>query len=337
MSRNSMLGRSGQRDALHSYNTPDRSGQDHHTHTFDWRETMKSRARFLIVFLMAVMAAIPVMGSRQNAHAQPPDSSGNGRPVSIDPGFKPRLGTYYYKFDYNNVSIGFASITIDKESDLYRIQVNAQTNSTIDRIYRIRYRGESLMDADPRIASIQTKTQQQVKSTEKDMTIQFQQDGGIKTIEKKSKNGSTVDYDVRSLMPEKFTVDPFAATYLVRGLDWKVGREEVFDVYGGKSQYELHLKCSHIQGVDVDGAKRPAYVIIPTVKKLDKDGNVVESKKKPADTKIYLSADELKDVLKIEATHTLGFFRVTLDRFVPLVPQEQQAQPQDKVQTHTGG
>jgi len=295
---------------------------------------MKNPISHFIVAVIMVMILYTV--SRQEGYAQPPASAGDGKPVSIDPKFKPRLGTYYYKFDYNNVSIGIASITINRENDLYKVQVLAQTNDTIDRIYKIRYRGESLMDTEPGIASIQTKMQQQVKSKEKDMTIQFNQGGEIKTIEKKSENGGTVDFQVRRLMPEKFTVDPFAATYLVRGLDWKVGLEEVFDVYGGKSQYELHLKCSHIQGVDVDGVKRPAYVIIPTVKKLDENGNIVEPKKKPADTKIFVSADQFKDVLKIEATHTLGFFRVTLDRFVPLVRQDRETSVPEKAPANTG-
>lgn len=295
---------------------------------------MKTRTKHVIVSL--VLCVILGAGSTQGVHAQPLESEGNGTPVPLDPKFKPRLGTYYYKFDYNNVSIGIASITISREDDLYKVQVLARTNDTIDRIYKIRYRGESLMDTEPGVASIQTKTQQQVKSKEKDMTIQFNQGGEIKTVEKKSENGGTVDFEVRRLVPEKFTVDPFAATYLVRGLDWKVGLEEVFDVYGGKSQYELHLKCSHIQGVDVDGVKRPAYVIIPTMKKLDEHGNVVEPKKKPADTKIFISADDFKEVLKIEATHTLGFFRVTLDRFVPLVAQGQSPPAQPKGQPNSG-
>ena len=286
-----------------------------------------------IPFLIAAAATILFIGIGQAGQAQTPEPSNSGVPASVDPKFKPRLGTYYYKFDYNNVSIGIASISIKRENDLYKIQVLAQTNDSIDRIYKIRYRGESLMEAEPGIASVKTKTQQQVKAKEKDMTIQFNENGEIKSIEEETEQGGTVDYKVRSLLPAKFTVDPFAATYLVRGLDWKVGLEEVFDVYGGKSRYELTLRCSHIQGVDVEGTKRPAYVIIPTVKKLDDEGNVVESSKKPADTKIYLSADQNKDVLKIEASHTLGLFRVTLDRFVPLVRQEAAAPATDGPKT----
>jgi len=245
----------------------------------------------------------------------------------IDPRFKPRLGTYYYKFDFNNVSIGFASISIEKDGDLYKVKVLAQTNSTIDRIYKIRYRGESVLDTVPVVSPVVTLSSQQVKSTEKDMTIRFDKPGEIKAVEKKSENGATVDYEVRKLQTDRFTVDPFAATYLVRGLDWKVGHEEVFDVFGGKSRYELRLKCTEVQDVDVEGAKRRAFVIVPRVDKLDKDGKVVPPKKKPAETKIFLSADEFKDVLKIEASHTMGFFRATMNRFVPLVPQVREHDP----------
>lgn len=170
-----------------------------------------------IPFLIAAAATILFIGIGQAGQAQTPEPSNSGVPASVDPKFKPRLGTYYYKFDYNNVSIGIASISINRENDLYKIQVLAQTNDSIDRIYKIRYRGESLMEAEPGIASVKTKTQQQVKAKEKDMTIQFNENGEIKSIEKETEKGGTVDYKVRRLMPEKFTVDPFAATYLVRG------------------------------------------------------------------------------------------------------------------------
>lgn len=246
-------------------------------------------------------------------------------PSALDARFKPRLGTYYYTFDFNNISIGIATITIESENDLLKVKVLAQTNSTIDRIYKIRYRGESVLETAPVVAPVQTTSKQVVKSTEKDLTMRFDESGEIKTVEKKSVEGATVDYEVRRVQTDRFTVDPFAAAYLVRGLDWKIGREVVFDVYGGKSRYELFLKCTGQVQLDTDGLKRNAYVIVPRVVKLDTDGKPVPPKKKPAETKIYLSADEYKDVLKIEASHTMGFFRATMDRFIPLVPQVRQS------------
>jgi len=258
-------------------------------------------------------------------------SNGDGtvNPLPVDPDFKPRLGTYYYRVDFNNVSIGTASIVIDREGDLYKMQVLAQTIGMVERLYRLRYRGEALMNSEP-VSSVETKMQQEVRSSEKDTTIKFQDNGTIKTTEIESKNGATVNYDVRRIQTERFTLDPFSATYLVRGLEWKVGAEKVFDVYPGKYQYELRLKCESMATIDVAGEKRNAFVIVPTVTNLDPDKQAQASKKKQVSTKIYVSADDLKDVLKIEASHTLGNFRVLMVRFDPAENQTKEVNTPSK-------
>jgi hypothetical protein len=237
-------------------------------------------------------------------------------PLTVDPDFRPRSGTYYYAVDFNGLNIGTASIAIDHDADLFKVKVQARTIGMADRLYRMRYRGEALMDTAP-LSSVKTTMQQDVRSTEKVTTMSFQDNGAIKTTETKSENGSPMKYAVRNVQTERFTLDPFSATYLVRGLDWAVGTEKVFDVYPGKYQYELRLKCVNTAIVEFGGEKRTAWVIVPTVTNLDPDKQSDAAKKKPANVKIYVSADELKDVLKIEASHTLGQFRVRMERFEP--------------------
>jgi hypothetical protein len=251
-------------------------------------------------------------------------------PLSVDPDFKPRLGTYHYQVDFNNVNIGSAKIVIGRDNDLYKVQVLAQSIGMIDKLYHLRYRGEALLDTDP-LSPVETKMQQEVKSTEKDTTIKFQDNGTIKAVEKKSENGSTVKYDVRRVQTDRFTLDPFSATYLVRGLDWNVGVEKVFDVYPGKHQYELRLKCENLVTIDMGGEKRRAWEIVPTVKNLDPEKQAEALKKRKTTTKIYVSADDLKDVLKIEASHTLGNFRVVMVRFDPaaVYAKETNSQPHE--------
>lgn len=260
-----------------------------------------------------------VMGFSQPLHAAAPEAKGI-LPLLNDPDYLPRLGTYFYCFEFNSVNIGTACIEIEREGDLYRMQVNAKTNDKIDYIYKIRYRGENLTDLDP-LAPVETKIKQQVKSTGKEFVIKFQNNGTIQTSEKKFKRGEIVDGEVRKIHTDRYTVDPFSATYLARGLDWKVGTEQVFEVYTGKSRYELHLKCTDKTVIERPGGKREAWVIVPTAKDLDADKHKSAAKKKPADIKIYLSADELKDVLRIEANHTMGTFLVLLDRFEPAAGQ----------------
>ena len=251
------------------------------------------------------------------------------RSLPIDPDFKPRLGKYYYNVNFNNVSIGNATIIIDRDGELYKVQVNAQSIGMVDSLYRLRYRGEATMGTDP-LSSVEMKTQQEVRSKEKDLTIKFQDNGSIRTVEKKSENGNAATYDVRKIQTDRFTIDPFTATYLVRGLDWKVGVEKVFDVYPGKYQYELRLRCESLVTIDFNGEKRKAWVIIPKVTHLDPQKRAEALKKKPASSKIYVSADELKDVLKFETSHTLGYFRVLMIRFDPAVDQPKEVAPISK-------
>jgi hypothetical protein len=231
---------------------------------------------------------------------------------TVDPKFQPRPGTYYYLFDLNSMSIGTGRVTIDREGDLYKMLVTAQTNSTIDHLYRMRYRGENIINTD-HISPVETSIQQQVRSVKKDTTIHFQNDGTIKTTEKKSDKGKT-SQDEREIRTERFTLDPFSVTYLVRVLDWSVGVEQIFDLYTGKGQYELRLKCSGTKVIEAGQEKRNAWVIIPSVKKMDGEE---DSKKMPIEMKIYVSADELKDVLEIDASYKIGRLRALMERFEP--------------------
>jgi hypothetical protein len=281
-----------------------------------------SMSAMAFLFIMSTTWFIPVNALGTNGE-------GNSRTLLVDSDFKPRLGKYYYNVNFNNVNIGNATIIIDRDGDLYKVQVNAQSVGMVDSLYKLRYKGEATMGTDP-LSSVEMKTQQEVRSKEKDLTIKFQDNGSIRTVEKKSENGNTATYDVRKVQTDRFTIDPFTATYLVRGLDWKVGAEKVFDVYPGKYQYELRLKCESLATIDINGEKRKAWVIIPKVTHLDPQKRAEALKKKPMSSKIYVSADELKDVLKFEASHTLGYFRVLMIRFDPAVEAPKEVAPISK-------
>ncbi len=242
----------------------------------------------------------------------------------VGPEFRPRSGTYFYTVGFNDMGIGTASIAVTAEKDTYKVQVDARTIGMVDRIYRLRYRGEAVMDTDP-LSSLALKVQQNVRSNEKTTSIRFQQGGAIRTVETKSRGGDPVDYAVRTVQTDKFTLDPFSATYLVRGLDWQIGSEKVFDVYPGKNQYELRLKCIGKETLAFAGEKRDAWVIVPKVTNLDPEKRAEAAKKKSADIRIYVSVDNSRDVLKVEAHHTLGQFMAKLDRFEPAAGSNEDA------------
>jgi hypothetical protein len=255
------------------------------------------------------------------------DTEVNSNHLPVDPKFQPRLGTYYYVFDFNSIQIGTGKVVLSREGDFYKMQVFARTNSTIDHIYKIRYKGENIIDAG-RLSPVETRVSQRVKSVEKDTTISFQDDGTIKTTEEKSGKGKTKK-DEHEIHTEKFTLDPFSVTYLVRVLDWEVGVEQIFDLYTGKSQYELRLKCENTAVIDAGSEKRNAWVIVPIMKKLQDTEE--DAKKRPINMKIFVSADEFKDVLGIEADYSIGRFRAVMERFEPApVPDEPVRQEKTK-------
>ncbi|HQH99792.1 MAG TPA: DUF3108 domain-containing protein [Deltaproteobacteria bacterium] len=271
--------------------------------------------------MILISAALMVVGSSEPVHSINQEMSGNPSGSQNDSSFQPRLGTYYYCFEFNRMNIGSASISILRDGELYKMQVYAKTNDKIDYVYKIRYRGENITDIDT-VSPLETKITQKVKSTEKDILIKFQGDGTIRTSERVIKKGEPPDDEVRKVNSNKDTMDPFSATYLARGFDWKIGAEHLFVVYTGKKRYELCLKCIGKTSIEMPGGKRDTWVIVPTAKPLDADKSKSGEKKKPADVKIYLSADQDKDVLKIEASHTMGTFLVLLNRFEPAVGQD---------------
>ena len=238
--------------------------------------------------------------------------------LSIDPEFQPESGTYYYNVDWNKVNVGSARISVEQEESQYKIKVHAETNKKIDIVYKIRYRGESKISDDP-ISPIETRIHEKIKSTKKETTIEFQENGAIKSTETKSKKGEPAKETEREIQTENFTLDPFSATFLVRRLDWEAGMEEIFDVYTGKDQYLLELKCIRKTTIEIAGENREAWEIVPELtnlnNKLDKTDR--QEDKKMNNMWIYVSADETKEMLKIKVSLKIGYFRIVLEKFEP--------------------
>ncbi len=233
--------------------------------------------------------------------------------LSIDPEFQPLSGTYHYQVAWNKVNVGTARISVEQENDQYKIAVHAETNKKLDRIYKIRYRGESLISDDP-FSPIEAKIHERVKSTKKETVIEFQENGAIKSTETKSKKGKPAKETELEIQTENFTLDPFSATFLVRRLDWEVGMEEIFDVFTGDDQFLLELKCIRKTAIEIAGKNRKAFEIVPELTNLDKKEQAKDHKK-INDMWIYVSADETREMLKIKVALKIGYFRIILEKF----------------------
>ncbi len=237
-------------------------------------------------------------------------------PELMNSNYRPPLGTYYYAFEFNGLNIGTAWVDLDRSGDLYRIRFRAKTNSTIDRIYKVRFSGENLTEAQEWMP-VGTRILSRVRSTVKDTSIHFHDDGTIKSVRTESKKGEPLENEVREIRTEDFTMDPLSVTHLIRGIDWKPGMEQTVQVFTGKSRYESRFTCLSEQIIEVGGQKRKAWEIVQESRKLDEEEQETDEERKERDLKIYISADKARDVLKIDAPRAMGHFLVLFEGFKP--------------------
>ena len=109
------------------------------------------------------------------------------------------------------------------------------------------------------------------------------------------------------------TLDPFSLVFFARSLDWEKGATRVFDTYNGNNRYLITFTAVDKVKMDVNGQKKDVWVISPKVKKLV----VKNPKKKLREAKIYITADESRDLLLIESEVFVGSLKTKLVSYTP--------------------
>lgn len=222
--------------------------------------------------------------------------------------FQPSFGTYDYTVSWQGIPAAEASISVEQEGLFYRIIASAKTYSGIDLLYKLRYRAEGLISALD-LSPVKTIIDQRENSTFKNTQITFQPNGEIISV--RSKNGK--DATVERLNTDNFTLDPFAAAFLARSLDWNIGDTKEFDTYNGKTRYIISLTAQDRKTLSVNGEKRDVWEIVPRVRM----AGSTENHKKLRQAKIYVTADSRREVLQIVSSVFIGSVKTTLDSFTP--------------------
>ncbi len=274
----------------------------------------KTKRRHILIFsaLIAILSGF----SGVSHGAVEPGAGRKASPLLVDSEFRPRLGTYHYSFEFNGLNIGTGQVVLGQKGNLYEIQFRARTNRTIDRFYKARFSGGNITRSDS-LLPVSTRILSRVRSTSKDTAIHFRDDGTITSVRTESEKGEPLENKVKEVETSDFTMDPLSVIHLIRGIDWKPGMEQRVRIFSGKSRYESHFICTGEKVVEIGGQKRKAWEIIQQAVKLDDEGRETEEEKKERDLKIYLSADQARDVLKIDSRRIMGHFLVQLERFEP--------------------
>jgi hypothetical protein len=226
-------------------------------------------------------------------------------------GFEPRLGTYFYTARWEGSKVFEATVTVQKEDDLYRVLVDSRTTGVIDFIFKIRYRGEGYIRSED-FAPVKTTMSEKKRKRSKETNIYYREDGGIEIVQTRTKSENEPRTSSHTLRPETVVLEPFSATFLARGFDWSEGEIQQFEVIAGKDLYLVTLICEEKTFVEESGTQTDAWVIRPAVSNLSRP----EKKSKITKAKIYLSADPHKDLLKMKTETKAGVVILKMKDFV---------------------
>ncbi|MFT5698371.1 MAG: hypothetical protein ACI8ZB_001226 [Desulforhopalus sp.] len=232
--------------------------------------------------------------------------------LTYDDDFKPALGISYYDVFLRGAKLGRATIEVSQKDDNYVVAVTARTRGVMKYLYRVKYRGEVDIKSDP-LQPVRAVIEERTGNKRKTIHAEFLKPDKITTVEEETENGGSKVKKVKEFDSETFILDPFSTVFLIRSLDWEIGTDEIFDVFTGNKQYELHLACTGESVLTVGGKSRLAWEIIPQTRTLEKPQKI-----RMSGFVIYLSQDEHKEVLKITGDPKIGRIVANLRKFTEI-------------------
>ena len=218
------------------------------------------------------------------------------------------LGTYTYTVGWEGIPAATVTFSVEQEGLYYRMVASAKTYSGIDLFYKLRYRAEGIISTVD-FSPIRTTIDQQENSKRKFTEITYLDSGEVRTYRR------TDDKEPIELQfnPNNFMLEPFSAAFLARSLAWEVGDERKFDTFNGKSRYLITLSCSERTKIKVNGDERDVWVIKPSVQNLTN----VQQSSKLREAKIFVTADDKREVLQIKSSVFIGSVYTRLTAFTP--------------------
>lgn len=272
-----------------------------HTFCFD-----RMRPIVLIVpIILMITLAVPAFAAEH-----PEQDTKQAMKTGVE--FQPRLGEYHYEIHWGWKRLATGIITIRKDGAHYVLTADKRTTDVIDKTYRIRYTGETRIDA-AALAPTESVIKEQINSKRKVQKATYDKDNGSVKVEvTKTKKKSEPETNTYELQSDTGIMDIFSFLFLSRSFDWSIGERHEFMVFIGKKQYEVNLDCIGMNTYQVEDSNVPVWVIRPQARKTDDDDPSFKDFK----TQIYISADDSRDILKVKSDPGIGTVRLTLVKYL---------------------
>jgi len=271
------------------------------------RKTTLSRSIQLVLVLIGLIVNVGGTTFALQPQRQNPEVGSN--PTHE---FNPRLGTFYYVIHWVDSKVADATITIERDGDYYRMIADEETTKFLDRIYRIKYRGETVIRAED-LAPVETIINQELGGKKQNEQIRYDVDGKAEVVVSKAESDAPLKHESYLINEETFAIDLFSAIFLARSFDWKKNESQQFDVFSERKRYLVTLDCIGKTVFKEGKINIDAWVIRPGVLKQN-DPNATTKHSK---ARVYLSADKSRDLLKIKTNIGLGTVKMKLIKYEP--------------------
>jgi len=262
---------------------------------------------FLTFLILALLN--PYCGLTSLAGDTETAASNPGDPKSDEQAFFPfeEPEKVVYRATWVGIPVGEAKIKStpvwQDGKKFYAAQIKAKTLPYLDLFFRMRNTIQSVVDADtlkPHRFVYEQRENDKTSNTIADynpVTGKW-----VLNVEEKKRIK-------RHELNFTDTLDPIAASYLVRSLDFKVGDQlELMVFVGGKRRYPLTLKILQEEMIAVGGRVFDAYKIVSRVELTGDD-------KKPTEFRealVWLSSDMRRILLRATSQVLLGSFKIEM-------------------------
>lgn len=221
-------------------------------------------------------------------------------------------GRYNYSIRWQGLPVAKSQIDIRSFTasgkKFYSVEAHAESGSVIDLFYRLRHQSESLFSAGTFQPSL-FSTHQTENSKESMRQIYFNQTGDVEArVWKSGKPIQQIEFQSQNPV-----FDPISAAFLAKSLPIAVGADVSFDVFNGKHRYLISFHVDSIERIRYQDHYVKAFKVVPRVQKLtDSEG---ETRLNSA--ALWISADEQRNILRLESDVWVGSVSAELASFTP--------------------
>ena len=180
--------------------------------------------------------------------------------------------------------------------DAYHFVMTARSNSFIDAFFKVRDRIDSYADAGMNHSLYYKKDQKEGK-TRRDIRVDFD-------WEKNESTYSNFDTDTKVVSQKPGSFDPLSAFYFTRMLDLQEGKEFEQPVTDGKRTMIGILRVTGRKKITVAAGTFDTLIVEPDLQNVEG----LFSKKQRARTKLWITNDERRLLVKMKSKVMVGSF-----------------------------